>query len=306
LINRNTRPRIRFDDVAETPPPEILPPLDRPNLNLDNLSEDQRSWVENGVVIKRRFIPDSVLDPYIARRAAFRPGTAWNAVGWLDGNCYEGLPELRDIALYPPLLASMKALISEQMILTLALTGWISTERDWHQDDYLNHPFVNTWYAAVWIALDTITPQSGPFEYVPGSHRWPLIRGEKVRGLLKDEELGRNATETSIAATGGWPKYAEYFLTPAIEEKISESGLPVIPFLAEKGDILIWHSRLMHRGSKRAEGWTIGEGSKVYPKNLRRSLITHYSGITHRPPADLETHSNGALFAAFRNPMELD
>ena len=47
------------------------------------------------------------------------------------------------------------------MLLHLALTGWISTQRDWHQDDYLNPPFVANWYAAVWMALDDISAESG-------------------------------------------------------------------------------------------------------------------------------------------------
>ena len=67
------------------------------------------------------------------------------------------------------------------MCLSLALTGWVSTERNWHQDDYLNPPDVDAWYVAAWLALDDIPSGSGPFQYVPGSHRWPAIRGDKVR-----------------------------------------------------------------------------------------------------------------------------
>ena len=52
----------------------------------------------------------------------------------------------------------------------LNLTGWVSTERNWHQDDYLN-PFINSWYGRL-VALDKISADAGPFEYVPGSHKW--------------------------------------------------------------------------------------------------------------------------------------
>ncbi len=295
--------RIGFADLAEVPDPALLPRLDRPDLDAGALSPDQAAWVRDGVVIKRGFLPDTVLDPYIARRAAFRPGTAWNAVGWPDGNCYEGVPELRRVALYPPLMALLDELIGEPMLFHLALTGWLSTERDWHQDDYLNPDFINTWYCAVWIALDTVTPQSGPFEYVPGSQRWPLLRGEKVRSFLTDEERGRKAATTKLVE---WPKYAERFLSPAIEAQIEASGLPVVPFYGRKGDVLVWHSRLMHRGSKRVEEWDTADG-KVYAKYPRKSLITHYSGINHRPDMFERRHDeNGQSYAVFGTALTLE
>jgi hypothetical protein len=295
---------IRFGDLSEMPDNNLLPKLDRPGIDVDTLTPDQADWVQNGVVIKRRFIPNELLDPYIARRAAFRPGTTWAASGWPHGHCYEGIPELRDVALYPPLMGLMQDLIGEPMLLHLALTGWISTEREWHQDDYLNPPFINTWYAAVWIALDTVTPEAGPFEYVPGSHRWPLLRGEKVRSFLTEEELER--IEPS-SGRNEWPKYSERFVTAAIDEQITLSGLPIVPFFAEKGDILIWHSRLMHHGSKRQEGWLTDAEGGVHPKFPRKSLITHYSGIHHRPDMVLrEQNENGQSFAVFKSELTLE
>src|SRR5438552_11002670 len=87
------------------------------------------------------------------------------------------------------LCATMESLIGEPMMLHLALTGWVSTERTWHQDDYLNPAHVAGWYAAVWMALDdNIHSDSGPFEYLPGSHRWPTLRRDKVISFLTEEE----------------------------------------------------------------------------------------------------------------------
>jgi hypothetical protein len=283
---------VTFADLVEFPEPSTLPPLDRPDVAEASLTEDQKAWRRDGVLLKRKFIPDSVLDPYIARRAGYRPGTRFNDVGWLYGHCYMGVPELRDVALYPPLMDTLAALIGEEMIFHLALTGWVSTQRQWHQDDYLNPSFVNTWYAAVWIALDTITPDSGPFEYVPGSHRWGLLRGEKIRDLLTEEERLRREPGIDI---NQWPKYAERFVTPAVEAEIAATGSDIVPFLAEKGDVLIWHSRLMHRGSTGTPGVK------------RKSLITHYSGINHRPDIlAAERDRNGHAYAAFEVPPDID
>ena len=44
----------------------------------------------------------------------------------------------RTLALDPPLMAKLKEVSGEDMMLHLCLTGWISTKREWHQDDYLN------------------------------------------------------------------------------------------------------------------------------------------------------------------------
>jgi len=85
-----------------------------------------------------------------------------------------------------------------------------------------------------------------------------------------------------------WPKYAERFVTPAVDRKIEQSGLPVRTFLARKGDVPMWHGRLMHRGSL-----------PRVPGTPRRSLITHYSGINHRPDMLAREQELGGMYALF-------
>ncbi len=277
---------IAFSDLSEFPDPSELPPLDRPGVDQARLTPEQQAWRRDGVVILPGFLPDSLLDPYIRRREALnRPA------GWLIGAPYLHVPELRDVALQPKLMGMLEHLIGEPMLLHLNLTAWISTEREWHQDDYLNPPFVNSWYAAVWIALDDIAEDSGPFEWVPGSHRWGLVRGEKCRAFLTAEERARTEVATGV---NEWPKYAERFLTPAVEAEIARTGSEVRRFLARKGDVLIWHGRLMHRGSI----------ATTHMKE-RRSLIAHYSGINHRQDMIVRrTDENGQAYAFFN--VDLD
>ena len=146
------------------------------------------------------------------------------------------------------------------MGVSLNLTALVSTERNWHQDDYLNPPQTKGWYAAVWFALDDVDPESGPFQYVPGSHRWPVLRRDRVRLYLSPEE--RHSPD--------WPRYTERFLDEIVANQICERKAPVETFLGKKGDILIWHARLMHRGSVPAEAG-----------RLRMSFISHYHGVDH-------------------------
>ena len=282
---------ISFADLSEMPSPRLLPPLDRPNTKESELSAEQLAWRRDGVVILRNFVPEAILDRYIARRALLQiEAPECFRGGWRSPTPYEHLPELRRLCLYPPLMHLLKHLIGEPMMLHLTLTGWVSTERNWHQDDYLNPPFVNSWYTAVWIALDHIDPASGPFEYVPGSAAWPLMRREKVLACMAPQEA-----EACDPLTGAllWPSLSERFVTPAIETEIAARNGRIERFLGEKGDVLIWHGRLMHRGSRPQS-----------PDLLRKALIAHYSGVNHR--ADMpgrKRDENGMSYAVFGHPL---
>jgi len=249
-------PKVTFDMVSEEVDEAVRPPLDRADCDETNLDEDQRFWRDNGYVIKPGFIPEEMVDRYAALRAR-HPDKG----GWGCPVPYMHVSELSDISLYPPLMQLMHRLVGEEMMLHLNLTGWVSTDRNWHQDDYLNPPYINSWYAATWVALDDIHPDCGPFEFVPGSHKWPLMKGHKVRMYLTPEE--RNSV--------GWPSLAERFVNDLAQDEIDRRGVEPKRFIARKGDVLIWHGRLMHRGSYAKQ-----------PGMERRTLISHYSGVSHR------------------------
>lgn len=255
---------ITYDDLSETIPDADLPWLDRADVDEAALTEAQRQWRAEGYLELPGLLPDELVDPYVAVRAA---------EGEWPGPCaYLHVREIRDLCLFPPLMETLRELMGAEMGMHLNLTGWKSTERDWHQDDYLNPSFVNAHYLAVWIALEDIHPDCGVFEYVPGSHRWPSLRGERVRAFMAPEE----------AASERWPKLSESLVVPVVERRLAKSGLPVKRFLARKGDVLVWHGKLVHRGSR-----------PIDPSRERRAIITHYSAIDHRPDMpDLRRHGS--------------
>lgn len=214
-------------------------------------------WNDQGVVILPNFIPEDLMLAYEdcwTTANADRPG------GWPDCTPYRRHQELFDICTYGPLGDVITGLIGEPGGVHLNLTPWVSTERDWHQDSYLNPPHVGDFYAAVWIALESIHPDSGPFQYVPGSHRWPQVTREKILAALPPQKRDHR-----------WPKYSEEVLTPLFEEEIALRQATIITHLPKRGDVLLWHGRLMHRGSR-----------PNVPGLQRKSLIAHYSGINHR------------------------
>lgn len=235
-------------------------------------------WNSDGVVLMKSFMAEKEMSKYEKhwlKHNRDRPG------GWHDPVPYMRHKEVLNFFSYGPLAELLESLIGEPAGVHLNLTGWRSTERDWHQDSYLNPEHVGDFYAAAWIALDDISPDSGPFQYIPGSHRWPQVTREKILSALEPHERDHI-----------WTKHSERILTPLFEAEIAKSGSDVVTHTPSRGDVLIWHGRLMHRGSL-----------PRVPGMERRSAIAHYSGINHRPdmPAARRTKKGGWYF-----PIEID
>lgn len=280
-------------------------------LSLDDLSvpappPGPADWNDDGVVILRGAIGDDDIDRYKAAwraahgymHVAFDPGAygvggsrlgrleAARPHGWDYATPYMDCPELLDLCSHPAIHTALADLIGEPAGLHLNLTGWVSTERNWHQDGYLNPEGVGDAYAAVWIALGNIVEGSGPFQYIPGSHRWHRL----TRALI--------ARHVDLSDPQ-WPKHTEDFLTPLVEDVVRNAGplwappggrLPPIPevvnYFPRRGDVLIWHPRLYHRGS-----------APAFPGAYRPTVIAHYSGIRHRPDMPTpEWHRAGYYF----------
>lgn len=239
----------------------------------------QQAWAEDGVVVYHRnthIVTDAAMTDYETEWIDTHVPTG-NRGGWPHATPYMDNPALLNLCCQPTLAAALEHLTGEPMAVHLNLTGWQSTRRNWHFDQYLNEPYVGGFYAAVWIALDDIHPDAGPFEYVPGSHRWwPPISQAKMRAALGADGTGPD-----------WPTHSERILTPLFEAELARRDITPTPFLGKRGDVLIWHSRLLHRGSIPND-----------PTLERRGLIAHFSGINHRPdfPAARQHPAGGWYF----------
>lgn len=243
----------QLEDFCEQPPDHDLPPLDRAGVS--PRGELQRTWHRDGFVILHGILPDDLMEAYCRVREPLGPG------GFGIGTPYLKCPELMELACYRPVTRVCEELIGEPMGLHLNLTGWVSTERKWHQDDYLNHDGMNAHYIAAWMALEDIHPDSGPFQCIPGSHRWPLFRRGKLMACLSDDEQNDPS----------WPRFTEDFVAGLFEEKREREGSEVFTWLGKRGDVLLWHGRLAHQGSK-----------PNVPGTPRRGVINHYSALSRR------------------------
>lgn len=251
------------------------------DLTVPYMAEGAIDWNDDGVVVLKNFMPEELMISYeecwIKNNAT---GTLDNYEmtspgGWSHCTPYMEHEELLNILSYGPLHQEMQRLIGEPVGVHLNLTGWVSTTRNWHQDSYLNPSHVGDYYIAAWIALGDIDIDSGPFQYVPQSHLWPQVTREKILNALSPED--RNEA---------WPTHSEKILTPLFEQELRDRNSRIETYLPSRGDVLLWHSRLLHRGSVPNK-----------PNMERRSLIAHYSGINHRVdmPSALQ-HGDGYYF----------
>jgi ectoine hydroxylase-related dioxygenase (phytanoyl-CoA dioxygenase family) len=268
-----------WEDITEERlPDELLARIDRSDAG-PNLTAAQREWAVTGMVYLPKFLPQNLIDAYCTVRSQLdNPG------GWRSPTPYVHVKELRDLCLHKPLMAVLKELIGEDCGLHLNLTGWVSTERDFHQDSLLNPPNVGTYYAAVWMALEDISPESGPFQYLPGSHKWAVIRRDKIFSYLTPEEQ----------ADESWPAQTQRWVADACMAEAMRRNAPIRTYVPNKGDALVWHSTLIHRGSP----------PKI-PGMQRRALIAHYSALSRRTDMpERRRHENGETYFHFDRPLE--
>ncbi len=110
---------------------------------------------------------------------------------------------------------------------------------------------------AAWIALEDITPESGPLMYVPGSHRLPFY----------EFRPGQRVYDPSVH-TAAEVEAAMVFYSSELEKR----DLPVRHFLARRGEVLLWHSALTHGGAPVTE-----------PGSTRKSFVVHFSTLRDHP-----------------------
>lgn len=243
-----------------------------------------QQWDRDGVLHLEGIIPGDLIDAYVEERTRMLQGTPKWRLGWYSPTPYLFVPTMKALALYRPLTESISPLIGgHEPGLHLCLTGFQSTQRAWHQDRYLNPETVGERYIAAWIVLDDVHEDSGPFEYIPGSQNWPVIERQKVWDAMK--RMGQEFHPDH------WPSDSQGWVGEACELESYNRGGQIKSFLGKKGDVLLWHASLIHRGSKPRN-----------PTLERRSLIAHYSSIHARPDMpDLRREANGSYFFSFQD-----
>lgn len=124
----------------------------------------------------------------------------------------------------------------------------VGTQQTMHSDAVHFHSVPERFMCGVWVALEDVSLDNGPLFYYPGSHQWPVYGNEHIGRCMAT--IPAQATQQPFEAM--W------------QALVDVHGARRQPFLAKKGQALIWAANLLHGGSP----------------HLNRQL-TRWSQVTH-------------------------
>ena len=208
-------------------------------------------YKENGYVVLKNAIPVDLINNYEELWLSHhtKNGVITNYNGWENSSPYLEHKEILDILCHENIFNFLNELNSN-LTLHLAFTSWISTRKSWHQDFTKSDKNQADSYIGVWVALDKINPNSGPFQFIPGSHLWNI----DFDFVYSDQSSEKPA-----------------FL---LDEEMKRRQAPGFQFTGDKGDLIIWHGHTVHAG-----------GIPVDSSLLRKSLIGHYGVMAENATA---------------------
>lgn len=153
-------------------------------------------------------------------------------------------PEVRSLSLNETLCGVLSQLLSGDPIVINSLNIEFGTQQPDHIDTFFMPPTVTNMMLASWIALDYAHLRNGPLRIYPGSHKIPpyLFSNGKLKAI--DLEM---------------PDFNRY-----IKDELEKRDIQEEFFIAEPGDVLIWHAQLLHGGEN------------IHHMSTRKSLVTHY------------------------------
>jgi len=223
-------------------------------------------WPENGFLILPGLLQaeaDVVNEEITTLRQAGKIG--FNFTGRKIFNAWKHSPAVEGVFQHPLLLSIIK-FVFEKDVLPFQTVNFIRGSQEKPHSDSIHMTTEPLGYlAAVWVALEDIQVGSGELLFYPGSHKLSYVMSE-------DFESGNTALQLGSTTREGYES--------KIEELIRQHACVGRPFLAKKGDVLIWHANLLHAGSPILD-----------PQLTRHSMVAHYFAngvlqyheITQRP-----------------------
>ncbi|MBO9710024.1 MAG: phytanoyl-CoA dioxygenase family protein [Caulobacter sp.] len=159
-------------------------------------------------------------------------------------------PAIREFATHPVLVEVLELAYGRRTFPFQSLNFMRGSEQSIHCDTLHFHADPALFMCGVWLALEDVTPGSGPLRYYPGSHRLPVLNMQDVQGGAAEP-----VTTTS---------YAQAY-DPAILAQLEAVGLQPVQALLKKGQVGVWAANLAHGGSPILD-----------PDSTRQSLVVHY------------------------------
>lgn len=157
--------------------------------------------------------------------------------------------DVRAIASNPAILDLLSKLYGRRAFPFQTLNFPVGTQQAAHTDSVHFSSLPERFMCGVWLAMEDVTAEAGPLFYVRGSHRWPII----TNALIGRRGFGSELNSAQDPYADAWNALC------------STHGKTQEPFLARKGQALIWTANLLHGGSRQTD-----------PTVTRWSQVTHY------------------------------
>jgi hypothetical protein len=186
---------------------------------------------------------------------------------------------IRRLALEPIIFDLLLHLYGREPFAFQTLNFAVGSEQPYHSDAVHFHSYPLGFMCGVWIALQDVTPDSGPLIYYPGSHRLPY---------LSAESLGLDPKQVDAES------HPQRLFQDHWHGAVCERGYTLSRFLPTRGRVLIWHANLLHGGEP------------VKLRTSRRwSQVIHYffADCLYTTPLRSFGHAQGGPF--LRNPYDI-
>jgi ectoine hydroxylase-related dioxygenase (phytanoyl-CoA dioxygenase family) len=159
-----------------------------------------------------------------------------------------------DLYLDPTIFRYVELILDQRAVATQSLYFEYGSQQPLHRDPVFVQTQPPSHLFAAWIALEDVSPRSGPLVYVPGSHRLPYYQFEPGEWRLDSGRFGGREAEAML-------EMAEFDRSQA-----EAHGLKPEVLTCQRGDVLIWHASLLHGGAVVED-----------PSLTRKSFVVHFS-----------------------------
>jgi len=206
---------------------------------------------KNGYLILKKYIPEHQVEEI---NTAIEKGIEERLLKFKYGNkimfAIKKLGLLKQIGTSPELTSLLSSLLGGDVKLFQSINFLYGSEQKTHSDSIHMTTFPLGGLLGVWVALEDIGMDNGPLHYYPGSHTLPYY-------LNSDYDNEGNAL---FIGDKDYTAY-ENMIAEKIKERVNEKEV----FLAEKGDVLVWHANLFHGGEPH-----------LNKSRTRKSMVFHY------------------------------
>jgi hypothetical protein len=182
--------------------------------------EDRRFFARQGYLVKRDFLSQAELESLRSEVAALEArihetieGDTRNQRVFVDATGMTRLPTLRDMLVAGSRTAVIRYTNSKNRLPLVFIENLLRGALPGNAQDPQSTPHRDTFHPTIkaWLFIDDVTSESGPFTYVPGSHRltarrlrWEYARSLVARNLSDghSEDGSFRATEEDIVTLG--------------------------------------------------------------------------------------------------------